>query len=157
MLVAPYTEQFYSGGANSIRAFNVRTIGPGSYRPTEYSIYNFMDRTGDIRLEGNIEYRRRLFGSLELAAFVDAGNIWLMREDQSRPGGVLTGKSFFNDLALGTGVGIRYDLSYLVIRFDTGVALHAPYKTGINGYFNTFGKKIWKDAFSFHLAIGYPF
>lgn len=157
MLVAPYTEQFYSGGANSIRAFNVRTIGPGSYRPTEYSIYNFMDRTGDIRLEGNIEYRRKLFGSLELATFIDAGNIWLMREDQSRPGGVLTGKSFFKDLALGTGLGIRYDLSYLVIRFDTGVALHAPYSTGINGYFNTFGKKIWKDAFSFHLAIGYPF
>lgn len=157
MLVAPYFEQFYSGGANSIRAFNVRSLGPGSYRPQEYDLYTFMDRTGDIRLEANLEYRYKMFGSLELATFLDAGNIWLMREDPSRPGGTMNGARFLNDIALGTGLGFRYDLSYLVLRLDLGVALHAPYDTGVNGYFNTLRKEIWKDAFALHLSIGYPF
>lgn len=153
MNVAPYTEQFYAGGANSIRGFNVRSIGPGSYSSESLDAYSFLDRTGDVRFEANIEYRHKVLGELELATFLDAGNIWLIREDSYRPGGQIRAATFLRDLALGTGLGIRYDLSYLVLRFDVGVALHAPYKQNTK-YFNTFGSGDW---FAFHLAIGYPF
>lgn len=156
MKVAPYTEQFYVGGANSIRGFNVRSIGPGAYFPVEEDPLSFMDRTGDIRLEANMELRYKVLGALELATFLDAGNIWLMKNDPSRPDGVLDGKSFFNDLALGTGLGIRYNLmNYLVLRFDVGLALHKPSR-GPGKYFNTFGTDKGFPI-AFHFAIGYPF
>lgn len=153
MDVAPYTEQFYAGGANSIRGFNVRTLGPGGYIPLYEDPLTFMDRTGDIRLEGNLELRYRVLGALELATFLDTGNVWLMNPDPARPDGVLSGKHFFNDLALGTGLGVRYDLNFLVLRFDVGLALHTPDRTG-GKYFNTFDKRV---PLAFHLAIGYPF
>lgn len=151
--VAPYTEQFYAGGANSIRGFNVRSIGPGSYRPRENDQYALLDRTGDLRFEANVEYRHKIMGGLELATFVDAGNIWLLRPDTHRPGGAFSVKDLSKDIALGTGLGIRYDLTYLVLRLDAGVALHAPYKDR-SKYFNTFDTNDW---YTFHFAIGYPF
>lgn len=153
MTVAPYTEQFYAGGANSIRGFNVRSLGPGGYNPIIEDPLSFMDRTGDIRFEGNVELRYKAVGALELATFIDAGNVWLMRADINRPGGVLEGKHFLTDLALGTGLGIRYDLEFLVLRFDVGLGLHNPTRDG-GKYFNTFGKRL---PLVFHLAIGYPF
>lgn len=153
MTVAPYTEQFYAGGANSIRGFNVRTLGPGGYTPVYEDPLTFMDRTGDIRFEGNIELRYRVLGALELATFIDAGNIWLMRPDPIRSDGTLSGKHFFDDIALGTGLGVRYDLDFLVLRFDVGLGLHRPDRTG-GKYFNTFDAKA---PLVFHLAIGYPF
>lgn len=151
--VAPYTEQFYAGGANSIRGFNVRSIGPGSYLPREIDRYTLLDRTGDIRLEANAEYRHKILGGLELATFIDAGNVWLMRPDALRQGGTLKLKDFAHDIALGTGLGLRYDLSYLVLRLDAGIALHAPYEDR-RKYFNTFDSGDW---YAFHFAIGYPF
>lgn len=153
MLVAPYTEQFYAGGANSIRGFNVRTLGPGSYAPKVFDRMSFLDRTGDIRFEGNIEYRQKVIGDLELATFLDAGNVWLLRNDPLRPGGNLTAARFLQDIALGSGLGFRYDFSYLVVRFDLGIALHAPHLSR-ERYFNTFKSNDW---YAFHLAIGYPF
>ena len=129
MTVAPYSEQFYVGGANSIRAFTVRSIGPGRFMPRN-SRYAFMDQTGEFKLEMNAEYRFRLAGDLHGALFLDSGNIWLLRPDENRPGASLqeiTGaKDFFQQLALGSGVGLRYDLNFLVIRFDVGVGLHLP-------------------------------
>lgn len=151
--VVPYSEQFYIGGANSIRAFTVRSLGPGSYRPPQSLQNGYFDQTGTFKMELNSEYRFPIVSVLHGALFVDAGNIWLLENDPSRPGGKLSGKSFFKDLALGTGVGLRVDIGMLVIRGDLGYGLHAPYYNGTNHYFNI----AFKKAFAFHLAIGYPF
>ena len=150
---APYTEQFYVGGANSIRAFPIRSIGPGKYvAPT--SNYSYLDQTGDIKLEANLEYRFNIFGSLYGATFLDAGNIWLMKKDNSRPDSEFKPSTFFRQLATGTGVGIRYDMDFLVLRLDLGIALHVPYDTGKSGYYNI---PRFKDGLGLHFAIGYPF
>lgn len=152
--VAPYNEQFYIGGANSIRAFTIRTIGPGRYR-SEDSKYGYLDQTGDLKFEANLEYRFRILGDLHGAAFIDSGNIWLLRDNPQRPGGQLKWGSFLNDLALGTGAGLRYVLPFIIFRLDMGIAIHAPYDTGRKGYYNI---KSFKDSgYHFHLAIGYPF
>lgn len=151
---APYSEQFYIGGANSLRAFTVRTVGPGSFHPDADTRYSYLDETGTFKLEANLEYRFRLYDDFHGALFVDAGNIWLTKKDYSRPGGQIMLKNFAKDIALNTGFGIRYDLDLLVLRLDFGLGLHAPYKTKKSGYFNLspFG-----DGFAWHLAIGYPF
>lgn len=151
-LRAPYAEQFYVGGANSVRAFTVRSVGPGTYR-TDNSRYAYMDQTGDFRLEGNVELRARLFGSLHGAVFVDVGNVWLLRDDPARPGATLSAQNLKN-LAVGTGAGLRYDLDFLVLRFDVGIGLHAPYETRKSGWYNI---PRFKDGLGLHFAIGYPF
>lgn len=153
--VMPYSEQFYIGGANSIRAFTVRSLGPGSYRPPADDRNGYLDQTGDFKLEANIEYRFGLLGRLNGAVFLDAGNIWLLKNDPKRPGAELKWKGFFNEIALGTGVGLRYDFSYLVLRADLGIGLHTPYPNpDKKGYYNI---SSFKDGLGFHLAIGYPF
>lgn len=150
----PYSEQFYVGGANSIRAFTVRSIGPGSYKAPPGQPEDYFDRTGTFKFEANVEYRFPIFGPLHGALFVDTGNVWLLKDDPMRPGGTLRGKTFFRDLALGTGVGLRFDISMLVIRGDLGIGIHAPYDTGKSGYYNM---KSFGNSLAFHLAIGYPF
>lgn len=157
--IAPYSEQFYVGGANSIRAFTIRSIGPGRYHPAESSTYSYVDQTGDIKLEANLEYRFRMMsnfagGSLNGAVFLDAGNVWLLREDEARPDAKFTLDKFFDSIALGTGVGIRYDFDFLVLRLDMGIALHVPYDTSKKGYYNI---PKFKDGLGLHFAIGYPF
>lgn len=150
----PYAEQFYIGGANSIRAFTVRSIGPGSYRAPEAEKNGYFDQTGTFKIELNTEYRFPIYSILHGAFFLDAGNIWLLKNDPLRPGGLLKAGSFLRDIALGTGFGLRVDIGMMVIRGDLGYGLHAPYNTGTSGYFNIpFGR----NAFAFHLAIGYPF
>lgn len=149
----PYSEQFYIGGANSIRAFTIRSLGPGSYRPPNQERDGYFDQTGTFKLEANVEYRFPIVSILHGAAFLDAGNVWLLKNDPMRPGGLLQGSTFLRDIALGTGVGLRVDIGVMVLRGDLGYGLHAPYNTGINHYFNI---KFTK-AFCFHLAIGYPF
>ena len=147
---APYSEQFYVGGANSIRAFSVRSVGPGAYHdPASASIY-YLDQTGDVRFLANLEYRPRLIGNLYGALFLDAGNVWTIRKD-SRSQAVFRFKNLPKELALGTGIGLRYDMDFLVIRLDWGVGLHVPYKSG----FYNVGK--FRDSQSIHFAIGYPF
>lgn len=157
--IAPYSEQFYVGGANSIRAFTIRSIGPGRFHPASSSSYSYVDETGDIKLEANLEYRFRIFsnflgGNLNGAAFLDAGNVWLLRKDEARPNAEFSLNHFFDSIALGTGVGIRYDFSFLVLRLDWGIALHVPYDTGKSGYYNI---PRFKDGMGLHFAIGYPF
>ena len=149
---APYSELFSVGGANSIRAFGMRTIGPGSYHPAS-SQYSYVDQMGDFKLEANVEYRFPIVGKLQGAAFLDAGNVWLLREG-TQQGGQFGFKHFGEQIALGTGVGLRYDLGFIVIRFDLGIGIHAPYDTGKRGYYNmpSFGKSL-----GYHFAIGYPF
>ncbi len=151
-LHAPYADQFYAGGANSIRAFTVRTIGPGAYH-SENKKYAYIDQTGDLKLEANLELRARLFGSLHGAVFLDAGNVWLLRDDPARPDGKFSARTLRN-IALGTGAGLRYDLDFLVLRLDFGIGLHAPYTTSRKGFYNI---ERFRDGFAFHFAIGYPF
>lgn len=151
---APYSEQFYIGGANSLRAFTIRSIGPGSFRPDGKNRYSYLDETGTLKLEMNVEYRFRIIQDLHGAVFVDAGNIWLMKEDPERPGGEIKADTFAKQIALNTGFGIRYDLEFLVLRLDFGLGLHAPYETKRKGYFNL---SPFKDGFAWHFAIGYPF
>lgn len=150
----PYAEQFYVGGANSVRAFTVRSIGPGRYHATSSADNDYFDQTGTFKFEANVEYRFPLSGALQGAFFFDAGNVWLLRDDPSRPGGKLEGGKFFKDLATGTGLGLRLDMDIIVVRADLGIGIHLPYETGHGGYYNmeSFGKSL-----AFHLAIGYPF
>ena len=150
----PYREQFYVGGSNSIRAFAVRTIGPGSFHPAYRDRYTYYDQTGTFKFEANTEYRFPILGYFKGAIFLDAGNIWLLKKEDHRTGGQLKMKNFFDELALGTGVGLRFDMSMLVVRADLGIAIHAPYDTGKSGYYNI---PKFKDGIAFHLAIGYPF
>lgn len=147
---APYSEQFYVGGANSIRAFNVRSIGPGAYY-TNSSKVSYIDQTGDIKLLANIEYRPRLFGNLYGALFLDAGNIWALKSDDARANSQLRLKDMLRQTALGTGIGIRYDLDFFVLRLDWGIGIHVPYK---DGFYNMSG---FGNSQSLHFAIGYPF
>lgn len=150
----PYAEQFYCGGANSVRAFTVRSLGPGSYHAPSNTPSDYFDQTGTFKFEANVEYRFPIFSIVHGAVFLDSGNVWLLKKDPQRPGGLLQGKTFFKDLALGTGVGIRLDFSMLIVRGDLGIGIHAPYDTGKRGYYNmtSFG-----NSLAFHLAIGYPF
>ncbi|MBP5560786.1 MAG: BamA/TamA family outer membrane protein [Muribaculaceae bacterium] len=148
----PYSEEFYIGGANSLRGFMVRSVGPGSYTSPFEGVDAYYDQTGTFKFETNWEYRFPIIGYFKGAAFVDAGNVWLLKKDEWREGGTIG--NFFKELALDAGVGLRFDMDMLVVRADLGIALHAPYDTGKNGYFNI---PKFKDALAFHLAIGYPF
>ena len=151
--VTPYTEQFFVGGANSIRAFNARQIGPGSYR-SSFQRRSYVEQTGDLKLQMNLEYRPHLLGSLYGAVFLDAGNVWTLHHDTARKGGQFAFKNAFKQMALGTGVGLRYDIGYFMLRIDWGVGLHVPYNTGKRGLYNI---AKFKDAQTLHLAIGLPF
>ncbi len=169
--VLPYAEQFYIGGANSIRAFTIRSIGPGSYHSEERAQegsgrYVYFDQTGEMKLEMNAEFRFPIAGGLGGAVFLDGGNVWLLRHDPARPGGVIGNRSgnahsggnahggFINQIAVGTGAGLRYDLSFLVVRLDLGIGLHLPYTTTRPGWYNI---PRFRDGLGLHLAIGYPF
>ena len=150
---APYNDLFSVGGANSIRAFSVRGVGPGSYIAGA-SEYSYIDQMGDFKIELNAEYRFPIVSLLSGAVFLDAGNVWLLDADPNRPGGTFDISRIGKDLALGTGFGIRCDLDFLVLRFDIGVGLHAPYDTGKSGYYNM---PKFKDSLGYHFAVGYPF
>lgn len=174
---APFSEMFYVGGANSIRAFPVRSIGPGSFMGLNDRQFDYVIRNGNIKVLMNLELRQRLFGNLYGAVFLDAGNVWSsedwnfgyddvdeLDEDQLvfrfawnellSKGWSFQTRNFFNELATGTGVGLRYDLDFLVLRVDWGFGLHLPYETWNNGYFNI---PRFKDMHTLHIAIGYPF
>ena len=147
--ILPYIKQFYVGGTNSLRSFIARSVGPGTEAPPE----GYNDVTGDIRIEGNMEYRFNISGSLNGALFIDAGNIWLYNEDPSRPGGEFHFSTFMNELAISTGWGLRWDFDFLVARLDFAYTLRTPYLPEGERWANSIA--FWKPAVSF--AIGYPF
>lgn len=158
----PFSKQFFVGGSNSIRAFRARTLGPGSYDPTtEKGSSYFHDQAGDIKLEANVEYRANLFSFLNAAVFVDAGNVWLFNEQEDRPGGTFKGKEFLSEIAVGAGVGLRFDFSIIILRTDLAMPLKIPYyQKGNRWTFNEidFSSKLWRrDNLMFNIAIGYPF
>ena len=157
----PNSEMFYVGGANSIRAFSVRGIGPGNFPGVPQKSLSYLLQNGDVKFVGNLEYRRQLFGSLYGAVFLDAGNVWNLVENWDTDDNPMAGyatqikiKNVLNQLAVGTGIGIRYDMDFLVIRLDWGVALHYPFDTGKSGFYNI---DRFKNSHTLHFAIGYPF
>lgn len=156
----PFSKQFFVGGSNSIRAFRARTLGPGSYDPREDTSSFFHDQTGDIKLEANVEYRANLFSFLNAAVFVDAGNVWLMNKNSGKPGGTFS-KDFISEIAVGAGVGLRFDFSILILRTDFAFPLKTPYYAkGDRWNFGRidFSDKQWrKDNLMLNIAIGYPF
>ncbi len=149
----PFEEQYFSGGANSIRAWQVRSLGPGSYKDTSKSYYP--DKTSDIKLEGNIEYRFKLFWILEGAIFVDAGNIWSINKNDTREGATFKADEFYKQIAVGTGFGTRFDFSFFIFRFDVGLKLRDPSQPINDRWIIT--QKIKSDYFNYNIGIGYPF
>lgn len=149
----PFEKRFYGGGANGVRGWDVRTLGPGAY-PGRNSVSDFINQCGDIRLELNAEYRAKLFWVIELGAFIDIGNIWTIRDYANQPGGVFRFNKFYEQLAASYGLGLRLDFDYFLLRFDVGMKAHNP----------AMGERPWplvspnwhRDS-SFHFSIGYPF
>ena len=159
----PYSEQFFVGGANSIRAFPLRGLGPGSFVPEIIDgdfAEQFFDQTGDIRLELNVEYRFDLFSYLKGAVFLDVGNIWLL-EDDTRPQGVFQWNSFYKEIAIGSGFGLRVDFEFAVIRFDLGIPLRKPYlDEGFQWTLNRMNLRTSngrQENLNLVFGIGYPF
>lgn len=156
----PYVKQFFVGGSNSIRAFRARTLGPGSYDPRNEQASFFFDQSGDIKLEMNAEYRANIYKFLNVAVFADAGNVWLINEDDDKPGGKFS-KDFVKEIAVGAGVGLRLDFSILILRLDLAMPLRVPYyEEGNRWTFERidFGSGAWrKDNLILNIAIGYPF
>ncbi len=150
----PFEKQYFGGGANGIRAWQVRTLGPGSYVPDESK---FLNQTADIKIEANVEYRFNLFWILEGALFLDAGNIWSYSYDPTRLGSQFNIKSFYKDIAVGTGAGLRFDLNFVLMRADLGMKLRDPWITSGSKWIPANRPYDFKDDFTLVIAIGYPF
>ena len=155
----PYIKQFFVGGNNSIRAFRSRSLGPGSYQTPPSETF-LPDQSGDIKIETSSELRIKLAGILHGAVFVDAGNIWLYNENSDKPGAKFS-SSFLKEMAVGTGVGLRVDVTYLVVRLDVAFPLRKPWlPDGERWVINQikFGSPDWRrENIIFNLGIGYPF
>ncbi len=153
--VVPFGEKFFTGGANGIRAWQVRTLGPGSYRmPANIDV--FPNQTADIKLELNLEYRMKLFWMLEGAFFIDAGNIWAINELDDRAGAQFHFDTFYKEIAVGTGIGFRFDFDFFIIRFDFGLKFRDPAaKEGERWIY--FHRPMYKSDWAFNVGIGYPF
>lgn len=158
-LQLPYIKQFFVGGTNSVRAFRSRSVGPGSYVDTTVTTF-LPDQSGDIKLELNTELRVKLFSIVHGAVFVDAGNIWLFNEDPNKKGAKFN-KNFLGDLAVGGGVGLRFDVSFFVIRFDVATPFRKPWLVGKERWVIDQIKlrsPAWrKENLVFNIGIGYPF
>lgn len=148
----PYEQSFFSGGPNSVRAWRARTLGPGGYDPKDNKTR--FDKIGDILLEGNVEYRFHIIRSFHGALFVDAGNIWRLQPDANKPEGEFVLNKFADQIAIGGGVGIRWDLTFFVLRLDLAVPLKDPKLAPGNRY--TFNKQGWEYTVA-NFGIGYPF
>ena len=152
--VLPFEKRYFSGGPNSVRGWSVRSLGPGSYKGTDDKM-NYINHTGDIKLDMNIEYRTHLFWKFNGAAFIDAGNVWNIREYEGQEEGTFRFNRFYKQLAVAYGLGIRFDLDYLIIRFDGGMKAINPMQTGKYQY--PFIRPNFNRDFAFHFAVGYPF
>jgi len=153
--VIPLGERYFVGGANSIRAWQYKSLGPGSYVRND-TIESFSDQTADIRLEANIEYRMKLFWKLEGALFVDAGNIWAINNQDIRTGALFKFNTFYKEIAVGTGYGLRFDLGFVLLRIDMGIKLIDP-SLPLNQRWIYGNRKFGNDDRTLYFAIGYPF
>jgi len=150
----PFEKQYFSGGANSIRAWQVKNLGPGSYQDPDKTTYP--NQTGDVKLEANMEYRFKLFWKLEAALFLDMGNIWSLSSEDDREGAGFEFSRFYKEIAVGTGVGTRAVFSFFIFRFDLGIPLRNPYPIDGSEWLPGNAGVKGKDL-TFNLAIGYPF
>jgi len=151
--VLPFEKKYFSGGANGIRAWPVRSLGPGTYKAPADAYPN---QTADIKLEANLEYRFKLIRFVEGALFLDAGNIWAINEKDNREGALFKFDQFYRQIAFGTGTGLRFDMSYFILRLDLGVKLRDPSVSEGRGWIVGNRPYTNKD-FNFTFAIGYPF
>jgi outer membrane protein assembly factor BamA len=148
----PFEKQYFGGGANGVRGWSVRELGPGSFAGDG----NLLNQSGDIKFIGSVEYRSKLFWKFQGAAFIDAGNIWTIRSYENQPGGVFRFDSFYKQIALSYGLGLRLDLDFFIVRFDGGMkALNPVYESGRDRWPITHPS--FSRDFAFHFAVGYPF
>ena len=153
--VLPFEKRYFSGGANSVRGWGVRELGPGKFKRSDGRI-DFINQTGDMRLDLNLEYRTFLFWKLDGAVFVDAGNIWTLRDYKEQPGGQFKLNEFYKQIAVAYGVGLRLNFGYFILRFDAGMkAINPAYETRQEHY--AFLNPKFSRDFSFHFAVGLPF
>ena len=151
--VLPYEQSFFSGGPNGIRAWRARTLGPGSYDPSESSAR--FDKIGDVQLESNLEYRFHIFKSFYGAWFVDAGNVWTLHKDPNKVNGNLDATRFYKEIAIGSGFGLRYDFSFFILRLDAAIRIRDPQYAENNRW--TFDKHPIRNTTILNFGIGYPF
>lgn len=152
--ILPFEKRYFAGGANSVRGWSVRSLGPGNYKGKDGSM-NYINHTGDIKLDLNLEYRTHLFWKLNGAAFIDAGNIWNICDYEGQEEGTFRFNRFHEQLAVAYGLGIRFDLDYLIVRFDGGMKAINPQEKGKDKY--PFIRPQMSRDFAFHFAVGYPF
>ena len=154
--VLPFEKRYFSGGANSVRGWSVRSLGPGRYKDKDGNI-NFITQTGDMKLDLNLEYRTHLFWKFGGALFVDAGNIWTLRNYDAQPGGQFKFERLLKDLAVSYGLGLRLNFDYFIIRFDLGMkAVNPAYETEDEAHFPIAHPRLGRDL-AFHFAVGLPF
>jgi outer membrane protein assembly factor BamA len=154
--ILPFEKRYFSGGANSVRGWSVRSLGPGRCKDKDGNI-NFITQTGDIKLDLNLEYRTHLFWKFGGALFIDAGNIWTIRDYPSQPDGQFQIQNILKDLAVSYGMGLRLNFDYFIIRFDMGMkAVNPAYKTEDENHFPLIHPRLSRD-FAFHFAVGLPF
>lgn len=158
----PFVKQYAMGGASSLRAFSARTVGPGTFNIKDTRAYSedsisFTDQYADLKLEGNVEYRFDIYKAFKGALFVDAGNIWTVREDSIRAGAKFEVEQFYKQIAMGAGVGLRIDVGFFVLRFDTAIPIRTPY-SGWAFHEMDFNDSVWrKENIVLNIAVGYPF
>ncbi|HCR90189.1 MAG TPA: hypothetical protein DIW50_06955, partial [Prolixibacteraceae bacterium] len=158
--VLPYTKQFFSGGPNSIRAFHINSVGPGTfYQDTNNK--GFLQLGGDVKLETNVEYRFTIYNYFKGAIFVDAGNVWSLKSNPSDIGSPFKISKFTNELAVGAGMGLRVDVSFFILRFDLAMPLRKPWLEENHRWVTNqidFTSSVWRrDNLVLNVAIGYPF
>ncbi len=151
--VLPFEKRFYAGGANGVRGWGVRTLGPGSYN-SRNSVSDFINQCGDIRLDLSLEYRAKLFWVIEGGAFIDAGNIWTIRNYENQPGGMFHFNTFWKQIAWAYGAGLRFDFTYFLLRLDLGLKAYNPARD--QERWPLIHPRWHRDA-TFHFAVGYPF
>lgn len=153
--ILPFEKRYFSGGANSVRGWSVRGLGPGKYTGRDGNI-DFINQTGDMKVDLNMEYRAHLFWKLNGALFVDAGNIWTLRSYEEQPGGVFKFSEFLKDLAVSYGWGVRFNFDYFILRFDFGMKAIDPAREDHRGHYPLLHPRLSRD-FTFHFAVGLPF
>ncbi|PIK19248.1 translocation and assembly module lipoprotein TamL [Prevotella intermedia] len=153
--VLPFEKRYIAGGPNSVRGWSVRELGPGGFRGTDGRI-DFINQTGDLKLNLNAEYRTRLFWKFDGAAFIDAGNIWTLREYAEQPDGQFRFDKFWQQIAAAYGLGLRLNFDYFILRFDAGMKAINPAYTSLKEHFPLFRPRFGRD-FTFHFAVGLPF
>ena len=153
--ILPFEKRYFSGGANSVRGWNVRSLGPGTFAGVDLRI-DFINKTGDLRLDLNAEYRTFLFWKLNGALFVDAGNIWTLRNYSDQPGGMFKLNEFYKQIAVAYGLGLRFNFDYFILRFDLGIKAVNPVYTNGKEHYPIWHPNFKRDA-TLHFAVGLPF